>query len=388
LRVIDLTRVLGGPYCTQILADHGADVIKVEPPAGDEVRDWGPPFHGEDAAYFVGINRNKRSIGLDLASQGGRDVLMRMLERADVLIENFKPGTLDKWGIGNDVLRARFPRLIHCRISGFGADGPRGGNPGYDAIIQAMTGMIMATGSPQSGPMRIGVPVVDITTGLFAAIGILMALSERQRSGIGQFLETTLYEAGLAVMHPHAANYFMHGKPPALTGNEHPNLVPYAIFPTRTDNIFIGVGNDGTFRKLCSEIGRQELASDPRFARNRDRVANRDALRAELASVFSQYDAEPLCARLLAAGLPAGPVQGIDQALTSAHADYRGDVIEKDWYKGVASPIRLERTKSSLRSLPPKFGQHTAEVLGEFGYSAQDIAAFMAEDTVCDHRRR
>ena len=158
LRVIDLTRVLGGPYCTQILADHGADVIKVEPPAGDEVRDWGPPFHGEDAAYFVGINRNKRSIGLDLASEGGRAVLMKMLESADVLIENFKPGTLDKWGIGNDVLRAKFPKLVHCRISGFGGDGPRGGNPGYDAIIQAMTGMIAATGSPQSGPMRIGVP--------------------------------------------------------------------------------------------------------------------------------------------------------------------------------------------------------------------------------------
>jgi formyl-CoA transferase len=248
LRVIDLTRVLGGPYCTQILADHGADVIKVEPPAGDEVRDWGPPFHGEDAAYFVGINRNKRSIGLDLAAEGGRAVLMKMLEGADVLIENFKPGTLDKWGIGNEVLRAKFPKLVHCRISGFGGDGPRGGNPGYDAIIQAMTGMIAATGSPQSGPMRIGVPLVDISTGLYAAIGILMALAERQKSGVGQFLETTLYETGLAIMHPHAANYFMHGKPPQLTGNEHPNLVPYAIFPTRTDNIFIGVGNDGTFR--------------------------------------------------------------------------------------------------------------------------------------------
>ena len=265
LRVIDLTRVLGGPYCTQILADHGADVIKVEPPAGDEVRDWGPPFHEEDAAYFVGINRNKRSIGLDLASEGGRAVLLRMLETADVLIENFKPGTLDKWGIGNDVLRAKFPRLVHCRISGFGGDGPRGGNPGYDAIIQAMTGMIAATGSPESGPMRIGVPLVDITTGLYAAIGILMALSERQRSGLGQFLETTLYETGLAIMHPHTANFFMHGKPPGLTGNEHPNLVPYAIFPTRTDDIFIGVGNDGTFRKLAREIGKPELGTDPRF---------------------------------------------------------------------------------------------------------------------------
>jgi crotonobetainyl-CoA:carnitine CoA-transferase CaiB-like acyl-CoA transferase len=221
LRVIDLTRVLGGPYCTQILADHGADVIKVEPPAGDEVRDWGPPFHEEDAAYFVGINRNKRSIGLDLASEGGRAVLLKMLETADVLIENFKPGTLDKWG--NRQRRAAreiSQSWCTCRISGFGADGPRGGNPGYDAIIQAMTGMIAATGSPRAARCGSAFPLVDITTGLYAAIGILMALSERQRSGLGQFLETTLYETGLAIMHPHTANYFMHGKPPGLTGNE------------------------------------------------------------------------------------------------------------------------------------------------------------------------
>ena len=217
--------------------------------------------------------------------------------------------------------------------------------------------------------MRIGVPLVDITTGLYAAIGILMALAERQKSGLGQFLETTLYETGLAIMHPHAANYFMHGKPPSLTGNEHPNLVPYAIFPTRTDNIFIGVGNDGTFRKLAKEIGKPELGTDPRFARNKDRIANRDALRAELAAVFSQHDAGPLCDRLLAAGLPAGPVQSIDQALTSAHTVHRGDVIEKDWYKGVASPIRFARSKASLRGVPPKFSEHAAAVLTEFGYS-------------------
>lgn len=388
LRVIDLTRVLGGPYCTQILADHGADVVKVEPPAGDEVRDWGPPFHDEDAAYFVGVNRNKRSVGLDLASEPGRVVLLRMLEDADVLIENFKPGTLDKWGIGNDVLRAKFPRLVHCRISGFGGDGPRGGNPGYDAIIQAMTGMIAATGSPASGPMRIGVPLVDITTGLYAAIGILMALAERQRSGLGQFLETTLYETGLAIMHPHAANYFMHGRPPNLTGNEHPNLVPYTIFPTKTADIFVGVGNDGTFRKLAREIGKPELGTDPRFARNSDRVANRDALRAELGAVFSAFEADPLCDRLLAAGLPAGPVQGIDKALTSAHTIARSDVIEKDWYKGVASPIRFARTKASLRSVPPAFSEHATGVLADFGYAPDEIADLVAKGVVSGPERK
>jgi formyl-CoA transferase len=388
LRVIDLTRVLGGPYCTQILADHGADVIKVEPPAGDEVRDWGPPFHGEDAAYFIGINRNKRSIGLDLASEGGRAVLLKMLETADVLIENFKPGTLDKWGLGNDVVREKFPRLVHCRISGFGGDGPRGGNPGYDAIIQAMTGMIAATGSQESGPTRIGVPLVDITTGLYAAIGILMALAERQKSGHGQFLETTLYETGLAIMHPHAANYFLHGKPPALTGNEHPNLVPYAIFEARDGKIFTGVGNDGTFRKLCKEIGKPELGTDPRFARNKDRIANRAALRTELEAVFKQYDAEPLCDRLLNAGLPAGPVQSIDKALTNAHTVHRGDVIEQDWYKGVASPIRFERSKASLRSLPPKFSEHAGAVLAEFGYSPGDVETLVAEGIVSGPERK
>ncbi len=388
LRVIDLSRVLGGPYCTQILADHGADVIKVEPPAGDETRDWGPPFHDDDAAYFIGINRNKRSIGLDLASEGGRVVLMRMLEDADVLIENFKPGTLDKWGIGNDVIRQKFPQLIHCRISGFGGDGPHGGHPGYDAIIQSMVGLMAATGSPESGPTRIGVALVDMSTGLYACVGILMALAERARSGLGQFVEATLFESGLAIMHPHTANYFMHGKPPALTGNEHPNLVPYSIFAARDGKIFTGVGNDGTFRKLCKEIGKPELGTDPRFARNKDRIANRAALRAELEAVFAQHDVEPLCDRLLNAGLPAGPVQGIDKALTNAHTKHRGDIVEKDWYRGVASPIRFERSKASLRSLPPKFSEHASAVLGEFGYSAKEIGDLVAEGVVCGPERK
>ncbi len=388
LRVIDLTRVLGGPYCTQILADHGADVIKVEPPAGDETRDWGPPFHDDDAAYFIGTNRNKRSIGLDLASEGGRAVLMRMLETADVLVENFKPGTLDKWGIGNDFLRARFPALIHCRISGFGADGPHGGHPGYDAIIQSMVGLMASTGSPESGPTRIGVALVDMSTGLYAAVGILMALAERARSGKGQFLETTLYETGLAIMHPHTANYFLHGKPPALTGNEHPNLVPYAVFPARDGNIFMGVGNDATFRKLCHELGKPELGTDPRFARNRDRIAHREELRAVLVDILKDHDSEPLCRKLLAAGLPAGPVQSIDKALANAHTKHRGDVIEKDWYKGVASPIRFDRTQASLRRVPPKYGEHSDAVLGAFGYAPEEIAELRAAGVVLGPERK
>ena len=382
LRVIDLTRVLGGPYCTQILGDHGAEIIKLEPPAGDETRGWSPITPKEGSAYYNGANRNKRSIGLDLTKPRGREVLMTLLKDADVLIENFKPGTLDKWGIGNAFLREKFPRLIHCRISGFGADGPRGGNPGYDAIVQAMAGMIAANGSPEGGPTRIGIPVVDLTTGLYAAVGILMAINERQKSGQGQFLETTLFETGLAIMHPHASNYFFTGKTPVPQGNPHPSLAPYESFRAKDGLIFIGVGNDGTFRKLCQEVGKPELGTDPRFAGNSDRIANREILRAEMEEVFQHLDRERLCDRLLAAGLPAGPIQSIDKALESEQANHRGLVLQKDWYKGVASPIRFERSKASLRHAPPGFSEHAGEILSEAGFAQEQIDDLVASGIV------
>ena len=382
LRVIDLTRVLGGPYCTQILGDHGAEIIKLEPPAGDETRYWAPVVPNDGSAYFNGANRNKRSIGLDLTKPEGRAVLLKMLETADVVIENFKPGTLDKWGIGSDVLREKFPRLIHARISGFGADGPRGGNPGYDAIVQAMAGMIAANGSPEGGPTRIGIPVVDLTTGLYCAVGILMAINEREKSGKGQFLETTLFETGLAIMHPHASNYFFTGKTPVPQGNPHPSLAPYESFETRDGLIFVGIGNDGTFRKLCQEVGKPALGTDPRFAKNQDRIINRAPLRVELEEVFMQFDREPLCDRLLAAGLPAGPIQSIDKALNSEQSAHRGIVLEKDWYKGVASPIRFERTKASLRHAPPRFSEHASEILTEAGLSQAEIDKLVQSEIV------
>lgn len=387
LRVVDLTRVLGGPYCTQILADHGADVIKLEPPAGDETRDWAPVSPGTGSAYFNGANRNKRSIGLDLANPRGREVLMTLLRDADVLIENFKPGTLDKWGIGNAFLSEKFPRLIHCRISGFGGDGPRGGQPGYDAIVQAMAGMIAANGSPEGGPTRIGIPVVDITTGLYAAVGILMALNERQKSGKGQFVEATLFETGLAVMHPHTSNYFFTGRTPTPQGNPHPSLAPYESFETKDGLIFVGIGNDGTFRKLCKEIGRPELGADPRFATNQARLNNRKDMHDALEAVFRTLEREPLCDRLLAAGLPAGPIQDVDKALNGAHSAHRGVVIEKDWYKGVASPIRFERTKASLRRAPPAYGEHADEILGEAGFAKADIEKLIEAGVVTKTRR-
>lgn len=374
LKIVDLTRVLGGPYATQILGDHGADIIKVEPPQGDEVRQWGPPFHEGDASYFIGVNRNKRSLSADLSRPEGREILFRLLEGADVLVENFKAGTLERWGLGYaDVLAARFPRLIHCRISGFGSEGPRGGLPGYDAIAQCMTGMFTVNGTPESGPTRVGVPVVDMTTGLYAVTGILMALMERNRSGKGQFVEIPLYDSALSYMHPHAANYFLSGKLPRLTGNAHPNISPYDTYATASVPIFLAIGNDGAWRKLCAALGKPDLADDSRFRTNGDRVTNRAALKTELEGLLAARDGVALCDALLALGLPAGAIRTLDAALADPQAVFRGATLEQDWYRGINTPLRFSRSTSTLRHLPPKLGADGPAVLREAGYSDAEI---------------
>ena len=390
LKVLDLTRVLGGPYCTMVLSDHGADVIKVEPPQGDEVRDWGPPFQDGDASYFLGVNRNKRSIALDIGHPQGRAVILRLLAEADILVENFKPGSMERWGLGYEAdLAPRFPRLIHCRVSGFGADGPLGGLPGYDAVLQAMTGLMSINGdSATTGPMRLGCAIVDMGTGLYSAVGILMAVHERHSSGRGQFLDMTLHDCGMALLHPHAANYFLNGRRPVGTGNPHPNLSPYEKLQTRTCEIFIASGNEGQFRKLCDAIGKPELAIDPRFATNGLRLANRPALRAELEGAFAEEDGHALCERLLRLGLPAGPVLHVDEALASPHAAAREMVTELGAYRGLGTPIKLSRTPGGTRRLPPRFGEHAAEVLGQHGFSATEIAGLESAGVVYVRRRR
>ena len=392
LKIIDLTRVLGGPYCTMVLADHGAEVIKIEPPQGDEVRDWGPPFHAHedgtrDASYFIGANRNKKSLGLDLARPEAREVLLRLLEGADVLVENFKPGTMEKWGIGYDTLKARFPRLIHCRVSGFGSDGPLGGFPGYDAIVQAMVGLMSINGTPETGPVRLGTPIVDIGTGLFSAIAILMAVYERANSGEGQFIDMTLHDCGMALLHPHAANYFLSGRRPVPTGNPHPNLAPYDTFRTRTGEIFIGTGNDATFRKMCALLGRPELADDPRFRTNADRLANRPALSAEVQAIVGEEDGTALCTRLLGAGLPAGPVRYFDEVVAEPHTAARNMIAEIGWYRGLNTPIKFARTPGGAREAPPRFGEHGDAVLAAHGFSAAEVAALKDAGVVVDRRR-
>ncbi len=309
LKVIDLSRVLGGPFAGQILGDHGADVIKVEPPAGDETRAWGPPFRDETASYFLGLNRNKRGIALDLRRDEGRDALLRLLDGADVLLENFKTGTMEKWGLGYDVLSQKFPGLIHCRVTGFGADGPMGGMPGYDAILQAMGGIMSVNGTPDSGPTRVGLPVVDMVTGLNAVLAITMALHHRHATGQGQFVEAALFDSAISLLHPHAANYALSGRAQALE------------------------------------------------------------------AALAETDGAELADRLIRAGVPAGPVLNVEEALAHPHTHHREMRVEIDEYQGLGAPAKLSGTAATFRRKPPGFAEHTEEVLREAGYDEEDIRA-------------
>ncbi len=378
VKVIDLSRVLGGPYATQILGDHGADVIKVEPPQGDETREWGPPFRDDKgtrgpSAYYININRNKRGMALDFTKAEARDVLFKLLEGADILVENFKIGTLERWGMGYETLSKRFPKLIHARVSGFGAEGPLGGMPGYDAIVQAMTGLSSCNGSPESGPVKLGVPMVDMATGLNLVIGVLLALHERHRSGLGQFIEVALFDAGLSILHPHSGNWLLGGRLPKLLGNAHPNLTPYDLFPSATRPIYLGIGNDAQFRKALTVLGIPTVADDARFKSMADRNANRPALTQILRDALAKVDGPKVAIELLKAGVPAGPLNTIEEVLGDRQTAAREMVVEKDGYRGIASPVKMSRNKASTRHTPPDFGADNRDVLKAAGFGDADI---------------
>ncbi len=371
IKVIDLSRVLGGPYCTQALADHGAQVIKLEPPGGDETRGWGPPFIEETAAYFVGVNRNKQGIAIDLSCEEGRALLWRLLEDADVLVENFKPGTLARWGMDYEHdLRERFPKLIHCAISGFGADGPLGGLPGYDAAIQAMTGLMSVNGEADGGPLRVGLPIVDMVTGLNAVAGILLALTERSQSGHGQSVDIALYDCGVSLLHPHLPNYLASGKTPMRSGNAHPNIAPYDSYRTATVPIFLAVGNDRQFAKLCGYLDAPHLALDPRFIDNRSRCAHRPELKLAIEALLALHDCTRLAQELIEAGVPCGPVQTVDTVVHHPHTQHRKMVVQIGEYRGTGSPIKLSRTPPTYRTAPPDLGADTRTVLAALGIDA------------------
>ncbi len=381
LTVIDLSRVLAGPLCAQILADHGAQVIKVEPPQGDETRTYGPPFVDGSGAYFYGLNRNKTTIALDLKRAEARDVVLRLLEKADVLIENFLPGTMEKWGLGYETLAERFPALIYCRITGFGADGPLGGMPGYDAVVQAMSGLMSVNGgvSGEGGATRVGVPIVDMSTGLNAAIGILLALQERARSGRGQRVESCLYDTALGLLMPHASNWLYSGNEPKALGSAHPNIYPYDKFAAGGREIYLGVSNDGQFRRFAAIITLPQLADDARFRTNALRSENRIALRGLIEEALQKFDLARLAAELMAAGVPAGMVSRVSEALEHPHTAHRAMRVTEGGYRGTGIPVKLSRTPGAVRSAPRAKGADTRTVLAHLGYASAAIDKLLAE---------
>ena len=352
IKVLDLSRILGGPLCGQILGDHGADVLKVEPPQGDDTRAWGPPFRDGVASYYFGLNRNKRIQFLDLSAPEGQQRVLELMSQADVVVENFKVGTMEKWGIGYEQVRAEFPHLIWCRVTGFGADGPLGALPGYDAAIQATAGLMSINGEAGGDPLRVGLPVVDMVTGLNAVIGVLLALHERAASAQGQLVDAALYDSGLSLLHPHAANWFMSGQLPQRTGNAHPNIYPYDVVRTGGAPVFLAVGNDRQFALLCRHIGRPELAQDARFASAGQRSVNRVELKALLEAALTQADGTRLADELMAIGVPAAAVLNVEQALTHPHTLHRQMVVKMGSYTGLGAPVKLSRTPATYRHAP------------------------------------
>ena len=387
LRVVDLSRVLAGPLCTQMLADHGADVVKIEPPAGDETRGLGPPFdEAGQAAYFGAVNRGKRGMALDLSRVEGRAVLEVLLKDADVLVENFLPGTMERWGLGYDVLSSRFPRLIYCAISGFGADGPLGGLPGYDAVLQAMCGLMSINGTQQSGATRVGVPIVDYVTGYNALTGVLLALAARERTGTGQRVEVTLFDTALNLLVPHAANWICSGNVPGLLGSAHPNIAPYDKFAASDGEIFLGILNDGQFRRFCQKVTREDLLDDPRFRTNADRLQHVSALRAELERTLAGFKSEDLCRELMRAGVPAGPVNDVAQALSQPHVTHRDMLLESEGHRAPGIPVKLEQTPGGVTRRPPRFGEHAREILGDAGFDQAAIDSLIEKGIVSTQR--
>ncbi|MDO9024056.1 CoA transferase [Zwartia sp.] len=365
VRVLDLSRVVAGPLCGQMLADHGADVIKVESAQGDETRRLGPPFvEAGQAAYFAALNRGKRGICLDLAQSQDREVIEALLADADVLIENFLPGTMEKWGLGYEThLAAKFPKLIYCSISGFGRTGPLGGLPGYDAVLQAMCGIMSINGDSQSGPTRVAAPIVDQMTGYTAFSGILMSLFARARTQRGQRVEATLFDTALSMLIPHGVNWMTSGQTPGLIGSAHPNIPTYDRFDVGDGQMFLGIVNDAQFVRFCKTIQREDLSANPLFANNTQRMANRLALRQELSKALKDFSRAALCEALMEAGVPAGPVNTVPEAFQQPHAHAREMVIERPDYRGIGLPIKLSDTPGQAGRRPPKLGEHNIDIV-------------------------
>jgi crotonobetainyl-CoA:carnitine CoA-transferase CaiB-like acyl-CoA transferase len=383
LRVIDLSRVLAGPLCTQTLGDLGADVIKVERPGeGDDTRNWGPPYAGPLSAYFIGVNRNKRSLTLDLSREEGRAVLDRLIRGGDVLVDNFKQGTLDRWGFDDTWFETNAPGVIRCSITGYGSTGPKAATPGYDFILQAETGLMAITGEVDGSPMKLGVAIVDICTGMQAAIAILAALEARRRTGKGQRCEVNLHDTGLHILANVAANHLVSGEEPGRYGNGHPNIVPYRTYAAADGDLALAVGNDRQFQVLAGLVGHPEWAEDPRFATNPERVRNRDTVDRMVGEVIAGKTRAEWVEILEEAGIPAGPINRVSEALSNPQTVEREMVVELGDLRTLGLPIEMTATPSSVRLEPPVLGADTDAVLDELGYSAGEIAELRTSGVV------
>lgn len=389
VRVVDLTRVLAGPYCSMLLGDLGADVIKVELPGrGDDTRQWGPPFTASgESAYFLAANRNKRSLTLNLKSARGLEILKQLIANSDVLIENFKAGTLEGWGLGYDQLQALRPGLIYCTITGYGTTGPYRDRPGYDFIVQAMGGLMSVTGPADGEPTRVGVAIADLASGIFACNALLAALFARERTGAGQQVDISLLDCQVALMSYVASNYLISGQPTKRFGNAHPNIVPYQAFKALDGHFAFAAGNDFQWQKFCREVDRTQWITDQRFATNPDRNRNRAELVEMLDELFSQRPVVEwiaLCDRI---GLPAGPINGMEAVFNDPQVLARDMLQQVDHpldgtINLVGPPLKIPTSPPTIRRAPPTLGQHTDQVLAELGYDPGTIAGLHEAEVV------
>jgi crotonobetainyl-CoA:carnitine CoA-transferase CaiB-like acyl-CoA transferase len=388
VRILDLSRILSGPFATMIFADLGADVIKLENPrTGDDTREWAPPYQGDQSAYFLAVNRNKRGIAVDLKTDRGREIALRLAERADVVVENFRPGTAGRLGLGYDELSARNPRLIYASISGFGQTGPYSSEPGYDAIAQALGGLMSVTGEADGAPVRVGNSAADLGASMWAAIGILAALHARHTTGRGEWIDISLLDGQIASLTYLAGGYFATGEVPRRYGSAHPSIVPYQALRTADGHLMVAVGNDTLWQRFAPLVGLPELADDPRFATNPQRVANRVELILRIEAALAAKGSAEWAAELSRVGIPAGAINAIDAALAHPQVKARDMVVTiahptAGAVRMAGSPIKLSEYTATVRRPPPTLGQHTDEVLQELGYTTGDIEAMRQDGVV------